>query len=389
MEMEPDIENMTISEYLKYEAVKERRLLDDVRSRRSSTNYNKADVDSFHQNKRAENIKRMGHDIVHHSIWELDDDSEEDQEEDGDDDDTFDRFLHESELAPQTSSANCPFFPNELLLSKVPSSYSSLLTLVNLNINFSFHSNLNTNFKRAPMLLFSTILASPKALDDMEISQLASLQELNLYGTQLVAVVVIDKVPGGHFQQNPSEIHWTAVKTILKYLRNNKDMVHVYGAKSEDELKVSCYVDASFQTDKDDTKSQTVYVFILNGGAIDWKSAKQSTTAMSSTKVEYIAAAEASMEAVWMKKFIDRLGDVVPSNKRPMEMLCDNEPAIAIATDPGILSGAIHFQRKYHYIREVIQEREIVLKKVYTDDNVADLFTRIGLQNSNLQNIFI
>ncbi|GJY32244.1 hypothetical protein Tco_0415739 [Tanacetum coccineum] len=80
MEMEPDIENMTISEYLKYEAAKDRRLLDDVRSRRSSTNYNKANVDSFHQNK------------IHHSIWELDDDSEEDQEEDGDDDDTFDMW---------------------------------------------------------------------------------------------------------------------------------------------------------------------------------------------------------------------------------------------------------------------------------------------------------
>ncbi|GJT93502.1 retrotransposon protein, putative, ty1-copia subclass [Tanacetum coccineum] len=158
-------------------------------------------------------------------------------------------------------------------------------------------------------------------------------------------------------RQNPGEIHWTAVKTIFKYLRNTKDMVLVYGAKPETELKVSCYVDASFQTDKDNTKSQTGYVFILNGGAVDWKSAKQSTAAMSSTKAEYIDAAKASMEVVWMRKFIDGLGGVVPSNKRPMEMLCDNEPTIAITNDPGILKGARYFQRKYHYIREVIQER--------------------------------
>ncbi|GJS88829.1 retrotransposon protein, putative, ty1-copia subclass [Tanacetum coccineum] len=159
-----------------------------------------------------------------------------------------------------------------------------------------------------------------------------------------------------HFQQNPGEIHWTAVKTILKYLRNTKDMVLMYGAKPEAELKVSCYADASFQTDKDDTKSQTRYVFVLNA--------------------EYIVAGEASMEAVWMRKFIDGLGNVVPSNKRPMEMLCDNEPAITIANDPGILKGARHFQKKYHYICEVIQEREIVLKKVRTDDNIADPFTK-------------
>ncbi|GKA80948.1 retrotransposon protein, putative, ty1-copia subclass [Tanacetum coccineum] len=99
-------------------------------------------------------------------------------------------------------------------------------------------------------------------------------------------------------EQNPGEIHWTAVKTILKYLRNTKDMVLVYGAKPEDELKVSCYADASFQTNKDDTKSQTGYVFVLNGGAVNWKCSKQSTTAMSSTEAEYIAPAEASIEAI-------------------------------------------------------------------------------------------
>ncbi|GKC84925.1 hypothetical protein Tco_1140642, partial [Tanacetum coccineum] len=50
--MEPGIENMTIPEYLEYEGAKERRLWDDFRSRRSPTNYNEADVDSFHRNKR-------------------------------------------------------------------------------------------------------------------------------------------------------------------------------------------------------------------------------------------------------------------------------------------------------------------------------------------------
>ncbi|GKA83622.1 reverse transcriptase domain-containing protein [Tanacetum coccineum] len=109
---------------------------------------------------------------------------------------------------------------------------------------------------------------------------------------------------------------------------------------------------------------------------MDWKSAKQSTTAMSSTEAEYIAAAKASIEAVWMRKFIDGLGGVMPSNKRFMEMLCDNEPALAKANDPGILKGDRHFQRKYHFIREVIQIGKIVLKKVHTDDNVADRFTK-------------
>ncbi|GJR76165.1 hypothetical protein Tco_0088530 [Tanacetum coccineum] len=134
MEMEPDIENMMMSEYLEYEAAKERRLWDDVRSRRSPTNYNGADVDSFHRNKSKtfsypythnltpprtcflpvqpypknylvstnesndvdiENmtiaeynlyIAKQGlgmNQLIQDSIWEHDDDLEEDQEEDG------------------------------------------------------------------------------------------------------------------------------------------------------------------------------------------------------------------------------------------------------------------------------------------------------------------
>ncbi|GKC97803.1 hypothetical protein Tco_1168078, partial [Tanacetum coccineum] len=109
------------------------------------------------------------------------------------------------------------------------------------------------------------------------------------------------------FQQNPGESHWTAVKNILKYLRNTKDMFLVYGGNSGAELRVDCYCNAGFETDKDDTKCQTEYVFILNGGAVDWKSSKQSTTAMFATEAKYIAASEAAVEAVWIRKFISGL----------------------------------------------------------------------------------
>ncbi|GKD21269.1 hypothetical protein Tco_1222972 [Tanacetum coccineum] len=97
------------------------------------------------------------------------------------------------------------------------------------------------------------------------------------------------------FQKNPGEPHWTAMKTILKYLRNTKDMFLVYGGNPEAKLRADCYCDAGFKTDRDDTKSQIGYVFILNGGVVDWKSSKQITTAMSATEAEYIAASEAGI----------------------------------------------------------------------------------------------
>ena len=76
------------------------------------------------------------------------------------------------------------------------------------------------------------------------------------------------------YQANPGESHWAAVKTILKYLKRTKEMFLVYGG--EEELVVRGYVDASFQTYKDDCQSQSGFVYVLNGGAMHWMSSATS-----------------------------------------------------------------------------------------------------------------
>ncbi|GJT61474.1 signal recognition particle subunit SRP68 [Tanacetum coccineum] len=95
------------------------------------------------------------------------------------------------------------------------------------------------------------------------------------------------------------------------------------------ELRVSCYTDAGYLTDADDLKSQTGYVFILNGDD------------------EYIAAFDASKEAVWIRKFISGLG-IVPTIEEPINMYCDNTGAIVIAKDPGITKGNASVARRFH-----------------------------------------
>ncbi|GJW43407.1 hypothetical protein Tco_0072206, partial [Tanacetum coccineum] len=149
------------------------------------------------------------------------------------------------------------------------------------------------------------------------------------------------------FQQNLGEEHWTAVKYILKYLRNTKDMF----------------------------LSQTGYVFILNGGAVYWKSTKQSIFATSSTNAKYIAAFDASNEGVWIRKFISGLG-IVPSIEEPISMYYDNTRAITIAKDDGVTKGARHFRVKVHYLRETIKMGDVKIEKIDTDDNLADPFTK-------------
>ncbi|GJW29128.1 hypothetical protein Tco_0046003 [Tanacetum coccineum] len=93
------------------------------------------------------------------------------------------------------------------------------------------------------------------------------------------------KILQASFKRNPGEPHWTVVETILKYLRNTKDMFLAYGRNPKAEFRVDCYCNARFETDGDEIKSQTGYVFFLNG--------------------------RRKMEAVWIRKFILRLG-IVP-----------------------------------------------------------------------------
>ncbi|GKC66663.1 hypothetical protein Tco_1099261 [Tanacetum coccineum] len=132
------------------------------------------------------------------------------------------------------------------------------------------------------------------------------------------------------------------------------------------ELRVSCYTDAGYLTDADDLKSQTGYVFVLNGGVVDWKSIKQSIFATSSNEAEYIAAYDASKEVVWIRKFIYALG-IVPTIEEPIKMYCNNTGAIAIVKESGIAKGARHYRAKVHYLREVIEFGDVKIEKVHTN----------------------
>ena len=100
--------------------------------------------------------------------------------------------------------------------------------------------------------------------------------------------------------------HWTAVKIILRGLRKYFSVMEVIK-----EFVVKSYIGVSFYTDPDDSKSQSGYIFILNGGAVSWCNSKQSVIAGSMCEAEYIASSEAANEGVWMKEFISDLGVIL------------------------------------------------------------------------------
>ncbi|KAJ9552878.1 hypothetical protein OSB04_016923 [Centaurea solstitialis] len=142
-----------------------------------------------------------------------------------------------------------------------------------------------------------------------------------------------------------------------------------------DEISVTGYTDASFQTDRDDFKSQSGYVFTLNKGTISWKSSKQNTIADSTTEAEYIAASDAAKEAVWLRNFILDLR-VVTNISRPVDIYSDNSSAVAQAKEPREHQKSRHVLRKYHLIREIIRRGDVRICKIPTDENVADSLTK-------------
>jgi hypothetical protein len=82
-------------------------------------------------------------------------------------------------------------------------------------------------------------------------------------------------------QSNYGEAHWRIVKNILKNLRRTNDVFLVF--RGEEELVIMGYTDAIFQTDMDDCKSQSGFVFCLNGGMVSWKSYNQDILVDSTT----------------------------------------------------------------------------------------------------------
>nr|GEX12923.1 hypothetical protein [Tanacetum cinerariifolium] len=217
------------------------------------------------------------------------------------------------------------------------------------------------NSKRGSILMQEKLRLSksqgaltPAELKHMQNVPYASAVGFNMYVVRCTRpdAAFAQKVKS-RFQQNPSDLHWTTAKNILKYLRNTKDMFLVYGGDRKRKLRVSCYTDDEYLMD----------------------SAKQSIFAISSAEAKYIAAFDASKEAVWVRKFISGLG-VVPTIEKPISMYCDNTRANAIANESGITKGARHFHAKVHYLREVIEYGDVKLEKVHIDDNLADPFTK-------------
>ncbi|KAL0418996.1 UNVERIFIED_CONTAM: Retrovirus-related Pol polyprotein from transposon TNT 1-94 [Sesamum radiatum] len=139
--------------------------------------------------------------------------------------------------------------------------------------------------------------------------------------------------------------------------------------RTDEELKRMLEIPyASTDDDDDDAKSNSEFVFKLNGGVVAWKSSKQDTTANSTMEAEYIAASESAKEEVWMKNYIQELG-VVPGIAEPVVIFFDNNGAIAQAKEPRSHHRSKHILRRYHLLREMVGRGDVRMDRVSSAEN--------------------
>ncbi|XP_024177774.1 uncharacterized protein LOC112183641 [Rosa chinensis] len=138
------------------------------------------------------------------------------------------------------------------------------------------------------------------------------------------------------YMQEPSQIHYGAAKRVLRYLQDTLDYGILY--KAAEKSTLVGYTDSDW------------------AGACSWASKKQSVVAQSSAKAEYIAAAKATSQAIWLQRILEDIGE---KQEKGTTLYCDNKSAIAIGKNPVNHERKKHIATKYHFIREAI-EKEIV-----------------------------
>ena len=92
-------------------------------------------------------------------------------------------------------------------------------------------------------------------------------------------------------------------------------------------------------------------------------------------KAAYIAASEATKEAVWLKNFLSDL-KVIPGLDKPVTLYCDNSGAVTNSKEPRSHKRGKYIERKYHLIREIVNQGDVAVMKIPTLDNLTDLFTK-------------
>ena len=159
------------------------------------------------------------------------------------------------------------------------------------------------------------------------------------------------------FIKKPKDADWQAAKRILRYVKGTKRFGILYTASECSDL--IGYTDSDWVGSVDDRKSTSSYVFHMGSGAISRASKKQPIVALSTAEAEYVAATVAACQEIWMRRMLRSL---CQEQTKGTMIFCDNSSAIALSKNSLFHKRTKHIDTKFHYIRELVNNGEIVLE---------------------------
>ncbi|PRQ44691.1 putative RNA-directed DNA polymerase [Rosa chinensis] len=177
------------------------------------------------------------------------------------------------------------------------------------------------------------------------------------------------------FMTSPTDIHYAAVKRILRYLKGTLDKGIFYRSCGalHDAVNIKAFCDADWAGEVIQKRSTTGFVVYLGLCPVSWQSKKQGSVSRSSTESEYRSLANTAAEISWLRHLLCDLKIRVPC--APL-LKCDNLSALALASNPVFHSKIKHLDNDFHFVRERVQHNDLRLEYVSTTEQTADVLTK-------------
>jgi hypothetical protein len=168
----------------------------------------------------------------------------------------------------------------------------------------------------------------------------------------------------------PSSTHCIAAKRVLRYLNGTIDHGLHY---TKSNLQLNAFCDSDWAGCPDDRRSTTGFAVFLGDCLIAWSAKKQAVVSRSSTEAEYRSLSITTAELFWIRMLLKEIRVYLAV---PPVLWCDNIGALALASNPVFHARTKHIEVDYHFVREKVLNRDVLIKFISTYDQVADLFTK-------------
>jgi hypothetical protein len=175
------------------------------------------------------------------------------------------------------------------------------------------------------------------------------------------------------YMDKPTEMHFCAVKRILRYLKGTMSYGIMYKKNAKGQLNLVGWSDSDYAGDLNDRKSTSGYVFMLGDGAISWSSKKQPIVTLSTTEAEYVAASACACQCVWLKNILSHLK--VDQDSCTV-IFCDNSSSIKLSKNPVMHGRCKHIDVRFHFLRNLAKDGVVELRHCKSQDQLADLMTK-------------